>query len=212
MAARGRTGVGPAPEARTSERTAGADGDLPFPRPLLFTAQDVARFCEVDLKTIHHWADAGKIPHHRTAGRHLRFRRNHLLHFLRAHGYPLHDAITSARPRLFLTDRASSVDIAADDLARRLAGRFAVRRFPHAAAAIAHLVADEPDVVIGSLEDPSWAGVATIAALKADALTSWPVFVLVGSEAPAREDADLVLARREVGRLPAELARILAVA
>src|SRR5690606_33776431 len=73
------------------------------PRPLVYTAQDLARFCEVDLKTIHHWADAGKIPHHRTEGRHLRFRRNNVLAFLRRHGYPLHAELANARPSVFFT-------------------------------------------------------------------------------------------------------------
>ena len=49
----------------------------------LYTAQEVARFCEVDLKTVHHWADRGKVVHHRTDGRHLRFRRNDLVRFLK---------------------------------------------------------------------------------------------------------------------------------
>ena len=38
----------------------------------LFTASEVAKFCQVDLKTIHNWADRGEIRHFRTPGRHLR--------------------------------------------------------------------------------------------------------------------------------------------
>ncbi|MGB5413913.1 MAG: helix-turn-helix domain-containing protein, partial [Polyangiales bacterium] len=38
----------------------------------LFTASQIARFCPVDLKTIHNWADRGRIAHFRTPGRHLR--------------------------------------------------------------------------------------------------------------------------------------------
>jgi len=49
----------------------------------LFTASEVARFCQVDLKTIHNWADRGEIRHFRTPGRHLRFRRVDVLDFLR---------------------------------------------------------------------------------------------------------------------------------
>ena len=54
----------------------------------LFTASEVARFCQVDLKTIHNWADRGEIRHFRTPGRHLRFRRVDVLDFLRKYGYP----------------------------------------------------------------------------------------------------------------------------
>lgn len=56
-------------------------------RASLFTASDLAKFCEVDLKTIHNWADKGKIKHFRTPGRHLRFRRLDVLDFLRKWGY-----------------------------------------------------------------------------------------------------------------------------
>jgi hypothetical protein len=37
----------------------------------LFTAPEVARFCKVDLKTIHNWVDRQQIEHFRTPGRHL---------------------------------------------------------------------------------------------------------------------------------------------
>ena len=40
-------------------------------QPELFTASDVARFCQVDLKTIHNWSEKGEIRHFRTPGRHL---------------------------------------------------------------------------------------------------------------------------------------------
>ena len=41
--------------------------------PELFTASEFAHFCQVDLKTIHNWADKGEIRHFRTPGRHLDF-------------------------------------------------------------------------------------------------------------------------------------------
>jgi excisionase family DNA binding protein len=53
----------------------------------LLTARDLARLCEVDLKTIHNWVDRGRIAHFRTPGRHLRFRAAHVTEFLRAWGY-----------------------------------------------------------------------------------------------------------------------------
>lgn len=136
--------------------------------PLVYTAQDVARFCEVDLKTIHHWADAGKIRHRRTEGRHLRFRRNHVLAFLHAHGYPLPSPITTERPTVFL----ASTDPATDDVEKRLAAKFDVRRFPCAALAVARLLADEPDALVVVEGDPTWSE-ATSAALAEDLETDW---------------------------------------
>ena len=53
------------------------------------TTTDLATICEVDLKTIHNWADKGKLQHFRTPGRHLRFEREHVVEFLKHFGYPV---------------------------------------------------------------------------------------------------------------------------
>jgi excisionase family DNA binding protein len=210
MASRGRLLARPG----RAVRAGGAPG-RPRPRgdgALLYTAQDVARYCEVDLKTIHHWADAGKIPHHRTEGRHLRFRHRHLVEFLRAHGYPLHDELASARPTLFyaLGEAAIEVDppITHDDVVRKLATRFQVQRFPDALVAIAHLVAGEPDVLVLRAEDPTWSGPPAIEALKRDRETAWPAIAIVSSSSDATM-GDLVIGMADLGRLHLELARLL---
>lgn len=165
---------------------------------LLYTAQDVAHFCEVDLKTIHHWADAGKIAHHRTEGRHLRFRHVDVVRFLRAHGYPLPGALTSARPTVLVaTDH--------DELIRRLAPRFEVRRFANGALALAHLVAAAPDAIVLAGRDGTL-GPETLAALKADPATAWCLLVLVGEGS-----GDLVVKATELGKVGTELAALLGV-
>jgi excisionase family DNA binding protein len=123
---------------------------------LTYTAQDVARFCEVDLKTVHHWADRGRVPHHRTEGRHLRFRRNDLVRFLRAHGYPLPEAIASVRPKIIST-------ITHEELGKKLSSRFTVRRLESAVLAVARIVSDEPDAIVFALDDPSFSGIAALA-------------------------------------------------
>lgn len=54
------------------------------------TATDLARLCEVDLKTIHNWCEregALALPHFRTPGRHLRFRREEIDAWLVARGF-----------------------------------------------------------------------------------------------------------------------------
>ena len=178
--------------------------------PILYTGQDVARFCEVDLKTVHHWADRGKIPHYRTEGRHLRFRRNDVVRFLRAHGYPLPDEVTTVRPTAFL---ATELD---EETQKKLAARFVVQRFESAITAIARLVADAPDAIIVGWDDPTIAGAPAFVALKSDEATKWVVLVALADEASvsaARDaGADLAFAREEQSRLPSELARTLAVA
>src|SRR5215471_21478596 len=70
----------------------------------LLTASKVARFCHVDLKTIHNWADKGEIKHFRTPGRHLRFRRLDVLDFLRKYGYPIPELLRVGRPKVVVID------------------------------------------------------------------------------------------------------------
>ena len=110
-------------------------------QPELFTASDVARFCQVDLKTIHNWADKGEIRHFRTPGRHLRFRRLDVLDFLRKYGYPIPEILRMGKPKVVVVDDDPSV----------LA---ALRKNPHRAAT------DEtgiPGQLLGQLVGPQGA-------------------------------------------------------
>lgn len=182
------------------------------PRPRLYTAQDVARFCEVDLKTVHHWANRGKVACFRTDGRHLRFRRNDVVRFLRAHDYPLPDEIVLVRPTILW---ASSPALDNLDLAKRVASRALVERRPNALAAVAHVHADAPDALVFSLSDPTLGGAPAVAALRTDA--PWLVLAAVGDDdvaaaVAAASGADVALAAADAARLPQELARALALA
>lgn len=59
---------------------------------LLLDAGEVARICQMDLKTVHNWCDRGLIPvtsFFRTPGRHLRFYKGPILAWLAAQGYPV---------------------------------------------------------------------------------------------------------------------------
>jgi hypothetical protein len=178
----------------------------------------VADFCEVDLKTVHHWVTRGKVAHFRTEGRHLRFRRNDVVRFLRAHAYPLPDALVRARPAIaFALGPSAFVDAAVslDEMAKRLGSRFAVRRHASAAVAIAHVLADQPDALILGADDPTVGLPAAIAALKAEPALSWIVLAAVGDAAAVPSlrtaGAEIALAGREVAKLTGELARALAV-
>lgn len=52
-------------------------------------ATQMAKWCGVDLKTIHNWVNKGQIPHFRTPGRHLRFTVESARAFLAKYGYPI---------------------------------------------------------------------------------------------------------------------------
>ena len=55
-------------------------------RAEIVSAPELAKICQVDHKTIHNWVNAGKIPHFRTPGRHLRFRMEDVHGFLESIG------------------------------------------------------------------------------------------------------------------------------
>jgi excisionase family DNA binding protein len=105
----------------------------------------VARFCQVDLKTIHNWADRNEIPHFRTPGRHLRFRRADVLDFLRKYGYPIPQALAASRPHVVVID-GNGDD--AHATARGLGEEYEVRVYSDVASALIQLGASPPDAVV----------------------------------------------------------------
>lgn len=111
----------------------------------LFTASEVAKFCQVDLKTIHNWADRGEIRHFRTPGRHLRFRRVDVLDFLRRYGYPIPETLAEGRPRVVLIDpdpgSRDAVQLALDP-------RFEVEGFSDPIEALVAIGSEAPDIVV----------------------------------------------------------------
>lgn len=111
----------------------------------LFTASDVARFCQVDLKTIHNWADRGEIRHFRTPGRHLRFRRVDVLDFLRKYGYPVPEVLMQGKPRVLLVDTDA---ISTQNVKRALGKRFEITSYEDPIDALIAIGSEIPDVVI----------------------------------------------------------------
>ena len=111
----------------------------------LFTASQVAQFCQVDLKTIHNWAERGEIRHFRTPGRHLRFRRVDVLDFLRKYGYPIPEELQQGTPRVVLLGNDSS---SLENLKQELGTQFDVTIFHDAVDALLAIGLESPDVVI----------------------------------------------------------------
>ncbi len=117
--------------------------------PVRLTAADVARLCNVDIKTIHNWADKGKLASTRTVGRHLRFHRLDVIEFLRAYANPVPAALTSQRARVCIVG-----DVIATATRRALARRFDVVVVADAVEALVSLAAIDPDVVV--MDHPAW--------------------------------------------------------
>jgi hypothetical protein len=74
------------------------------PREPIFVASQVANIWDVDLKTVHNWVERGDIEAFCTPGRHLRFRRRSLLHFLRRYNMAIPEEIAPHRPRIIVVD------------------------------------------------------------------------------------------------------------
>jgi len=134
----------------------------------LYTASEVARFCQVDLKTIHNWSERGEIRHFRTPGRHLRFRRVDVLDFLRKYGYPIPDELAAGRPRVHVLDDDSNW---LGNIKRALGKRFEVTTFQDPFDALVALGADTPDAVVIDIKMPTFDGLRCLARLKQIATT-----------------------------------------
>lgn len=132
-------------------------------RKELFTASEVARFCQVDLKTIHNWSDRGEIRHFRTPGRHLRFRRTDVLDFLRKYGYPIPDVLQAGRPRVITvtSDRGAS-----SGMEKTLSKQFEVTTSASPLDTLITVGARTPDVVVMDLDVDEVSALDVVAALK----------------------------------------------
>jgi excisionase family DNA binding protein len=152
----------------------------------LLTASQIARFCQVDLKTIHNWADRDQIPHFRTPGRHLRFRRPHVLDFLRKYGYPIPDELDAERPRVgLLIDKADSKR----ELVAELRKRFDVVDYPNPIAALLQIGEQPPDAIVLTAEVGRLTGAEIIAALKRGSHTRHVRAVLLDDGGDTKEAA-----------------------
>jgi excisionase family DNA binding protein len=152
-------------------------------RPRLLSATQVARFCGVDLKTIHNWANKGKIPCHRTPGRHLRFRPLDIVEFLRTYELGLPDSLRSARLHVVIVD----ADAQALTAARRSLGRrFEVFAYGHVVDGLLATATLLPDVFVAG--DVSPLDASTIASrLHENAVTRHVRVVLLGDPGALRE-------------------------
>jgi excisionase family DNA binding protein len=133
-------------------------------QPELFTASDVARFCQVDLKTIHNWADKGEIRHFRTPGRHLRFRRLDVLDFLRKYGYPIPEVLRLGKPKVVVVDEDPAVLAA---IRRTLSKKFDLTTFQDPFDALVAVGSLQPDALILDVKTPGLDGVRALERLRA---------------------------------------------
>jgi excisionase family DNA binding protein len=134
----------------------------------LFTASEVARFCQVDLKTIHNWSDRGEIRHFRTPGRHLRFRRVDVLDFLRKYGYPVPEVLRQGKPTVHLVEEDNGQ---LENLKKALGQRFDVTGFGDPVDALIAIGSETPDVVVLDVGGAKIDGLSCIARLKASEAT-----------------------------------------
>ena len=138
--------------------------DTPQPQPELFTASDVARFCQVDLKTIHNWADKGEIRHFRTPGRHLRFRRLDVLDFLRKYGYPIPEVLRQGKPKVVAVDEDATV---LASLRKTLTKRFELTTFLDPFDALVAVGSLQPDALVLDVKQAGLDGVKCLERLRA---------------------------------------------
>ncbi len=179
----------------------------------LFTASEVARFCQVDLKTIHNWSDRGEIRHFRTPGRHLRFRRADVLDFLRRYGYPIPEVLLEGKPRVHVIDED---DGTLRNLTRVLSQRFEVTTFNEPVDALIAIGKETPDAVVLDPAGPQLGGTRWITRLRsAEATRHVRLVVYTADEAVKKQalaaGASAVVARPDVNELATTLEALVGV-
>ncbi len=152
----------------------------------LFTASEVAKFCQVDLKTIHNWADRGEIRHFRTPGRHLRFRRVDVLDFLRKYGYPVPDVLKQGKPKVHVIDESSD---SASSIERALSARFDVTAFAEPVDALIAIGSETPDVIVLEVAGDKLDGLSTIQRLRSVEGTQHVRIVAYSARSDLRQQA-----------------------
>jgi len=130
----------------------------------LFTASELARFCHVDLKTIHNWVEKGEIRHFRTPGRHLRFRRLDILDFLHKYGYPVPESLRGGKPKVAVLDTDANV---LASVRRALGRRFEVTTFSDPFEALIGIGGARPDALVLDLALPGIDALKFVERLKA---------------------------------------------
>ena len=163
---------------------------------MLFTAAELARFCRVDLKTIHNWAGKNAIRHHRTDGRHLRFHRLDVVDFLRAYGYPIPEDVRAPRAIVALA-HADAVQLAA--FRRVLSRRFDVVPFDDAFDALVSLAGVAPEALVLDVALLGAAATRCITRLRDNAHTRHIRVLALGNDEAARGN---VMAAGAVGYVP----------
>jgi excisionase family DNA binding protein len=155
-------------------------------QPELFTASQFARFCHVDLKTIHNWADKGEIRHFRTPGRHLRFRRLDVLDFLRKYGYPIPEVLRAGKPKVAVIDDDPN-GLAA--VRRALSRRFDVTTFQDPFDALIAVGTLQPDALVLDVEMQGLDGLCCLERLHRIDATSHVRCVVYSTHEAKREAA-----------------------
>lgn len=152
----------------------------------LFTASQIARFCQVDLKTIHNWADRGRIAHFRTPGRHLRFRRPHVLDFLRKYGYPIPEELDAARPRVALLLNGGPTK---ERVGEYLSGAFDIAHYADPLDGLLRIGEHPPDAIVLAAKVGHLSGAEIIEALKRGSHTEHVRAVLLADGEAERQAA-----------------------
>jgi len=128
----------------------------------LLKSSAVADLCQVDLKTIHNWANSGEIRHSRTRGRHLRFSPADIVEFLRKYDYPVPQQFLADKPRVYLLDDDRSTLAA---VKKTLIKQFEVTFFNDPVDALISIGVQPPAVIVLDVKIADFDGLHLLARL-----------------------------------------------
>lgn len=124
----------------------------------VLTTFEAAKICNVSYNTIKNWIKRGMLSAYRTAGGHLRIRRDELERFAREHAIPISDQAVASARRVLVVDDEESIREALVELLSQYQERLEVHTAADGFEAGAQLESIRPDLIILDIVMPGLDG------------------------------------------------------
>lgn len=131
---------------------------------VVYEASDVAGFCDTNVETVYQWVKKGELPHFKTPGGRLRFKRDVLVEFLRRFNFPVPHELAQARLLVVVVDDDASW---LAQIRRSLGRSFDVATFQDPYDALMAIGRDKPHGVVMDVRMPALDGLRCIERIRA---------------------------------------------
>lgn len=153
-----------------------------------YTTHEIARYCGVYPSSVVRWIHEGHLKAHHTPGGHQRVGRAELIRFLKAHGTPVPDEVSTPQSRVLVVDDDRDTARLIERAFSRHPERFLVETCRDGVEALVRIGQNPPDLLVLDLVLPKLDGFQVCRVLKAMPQTKKTRIVLIsGTSARVNE-------------------------